>query len=102
MASDLFDFAAEHLERETSLDRAAARGTLRIVCKLAGLEPKSVTPEQLRVVFERVLPGELEKRGVADPAAVCRSLAEQVESAPEGQWDESRDVDEIFKRLAGN
>ena len=57
--------------------------------------------EQLLVVCERVLPGELEKLGVADTVAVCRSVAEQLESAPEGQRDEPRDVDEIFKRLAG-
>ena len=59
-----------------------------------------MTPEQLRVVFERVLPGELENRGVSDITAVCRLLAEQVESAPEDQWNQSDDVDEIFKRLA--
>jgi len=100
VASDLFDFVAEQLERCTSLDRPEARGTLRIVCKMAGLEPKKLTPEQLRVVFERVLPGELEERDVADTAAVCRSLTEQVERAPQDQWDQSGDVDEIFKRLA--
>jgi hypothetical protein len=27
-------------------------------------------------------------------------VAEQLESAPEGQWSQSRGVDEIFKRLA--
>jgi hypothetical protein len=100
VASGLFDFVAEQLERGTSLDRLEARGTLRIVCKMAGLEPKTVTPEQLGVLFERVLPGELEKRGVADTAAVCRSLAERVESAPKDRWDQPGDVDEIFKRLA--
>ena len=100
MASDLFDFVAEQLERRSSLDRLAARGTLRIVCKMAGLEPKTITPAQLLVICERVLPGELEKRGVAEAAVVRRSLAKQVESAPEGQWSESRGVDESFKRLA--
>jgi hypothetical protein len=101
VASNLFDFVAEQIESGTSLDRLAARGTLRIVCKMAGLEPKTVTSAQLQVIFDRVLPGELENRGVAEPVEVCRSLAEKVAGVPEDQWDQSGGVDEIFKRLAG-
>ena len=100
MASDLFDFVSEQLEHGSTLDRLEARGTLRIACKAAGLEPKTITPEQIQVVFERVLAGELEKRGVADAGTVCRSLAEKVAGVPEGQWEQSGDVDEIFKRLS--
>jgi hypothetical protein len=100
LASDLFDFVAEKLEQGSALDRLEARGTLRIACKEAGLEPKTLTPEQIQVVLERVLPGELEQRAVADASGVCASLAQKVADAPEGQWEQSGDVDEIFKRLA--
>jgi hypothetical protein len=67
---------------------------------MSGLDPKTVTPAQLQVILERVMPGELESRGVAKTDAVCRSLKVQVESVPEDQWDQSGDVDEVFKRLA--
>ena len=100
MACKLFDFAAERLEHHTSLDRLEARGTLRLALKLAGLDPKDVTSEQLRVLFERVLPGEIKTRSVADPASVCSAVMNDVASSPVG-LDEpgSASVDEVFRRL---
>jgi len=61
-AVGLFDAVADALEAQSPLDGLAARGTLRLALKSAGLDPKGVTPEQMRVVLERVLPGELETR----------------------------------------
>ena len=82
MASGLFDYAAEQLEQRTSLDRLEARGTLRLALKAAGLEPGSLTAEQLTVVFERVLPTELQTRGVDDAEATCKALAKEIATSP--------------------
>ena len=103
MACQLFDLAAERLEHHTSLDRLEARGTLRLAFKLAGLEPKDVTSEQLRVLFERVLPGELETRGVNDVASVCRAVMDDVASSPVARDEPgSASVDDVFRRLGGD
>ena len=102
MACQLFDLAAERLEHHTSLDRLEARGTLRLAFKEAGLEPKHVTTEQLRVLFERVLPGELETRGVGDAASVCSAVMNDVARSPVARDEPgSASADEIFRRLGG-
>ena len=102
MACQLFDLAAERLEHHTALDRLEARGTLRLALKAAGLEPKGVTAEQLRVLFERVLPGELEMRGVGDAASVCSAVMDDVASSPVVREEPaSKSVDEVFSRLGG-
>jgi hypothetical protein len=103
VASDLFDLAAERLEHHTALDRLQARGTLRLALKLAGLEPKGLTAEQLRVLFERVLPDELETRGVGEAASVCRAVMDDVASSPAaGEEPGAASVDDIFQRLGGD
>lgn len=100
METDLFDFAAERLEHATSLDRLQARGTLRIALKQAGLEPASLTLDQLRVVLERILPGELDTRGVAGAADTCNAILQQASDSPRAaEWQGSGSVDEIFRRL---
>ncbi len=101
MAADLFDFAAERLEHHTSLDRLEARGTLRIALKIAGLTAKSVTAGALCVVFEKVMPEELEKRDVGDAASVCSAVIGDLVSSP-APTDEApaTDLDAIFRRLA--
>ncbi len=77
MRVELFDFAAERLEHHTSLDRLEARGTLRIAIKIAGLPAKSVNAAQLCVVFEKVMPHELENRGVSDAAVACSAVIDE-------------------------
>ncbi len=101
MAADWFDFTAERLEHHTSLDRLEARGTLRIALKIAGLTAKAVTAGQLCVVFEKVMPDELEKRDVNDAAAVCSAVIDDlVNSPPPADEAPAADLDAIFHRLA--
>ena len=104
MADTLFDIAAESLERHTSFNRLEARGTLRIALKAAGLELDPVTAQQLQVVFEKLMPGELETRDVSDAEAVCRAVAEEIARtpAPSGTTEASGDLDEVFGRLGGD
>jgi hypothetical protein len=103
MAADLFDFAADRLEHHTSLERLEACGTLRIALKAAGLEPKKLTGAQLQVVFEKVMPGELERRGVSDVRDVCAAVLTDLARAGGAAEDASAtSPDEIFRRLAAN
>jgi len=102
MATDLFDLAAEKLEASTDMDRLAARGTLRIALKEAGLDPQTLRLPQLRAVFEKLMPRELEARGVGDPAAKCRAVMDDIAlSASELDSDSSASPDDVFKRLGG-
>jgi len=102
MSDDLFSFVAEQLERRTNLDRLESRGTLRLVLKQSGFEPKSVTRNQFCVILESVAPEELESRGVAGAEAICSALIGKIRAEPADRWKAARDVDEIFDRLASN
>lgn len=74
--SPVFDRTCDELERRTGLDRLAARGTVRLALREAGLDVASVDPKQMDVVLKKVLPAELERRGVSDAAAVCAAIGE--------------------------
>jgi len=103
MAVDLFDFAAERLENHASLERLEARGTLRIALKAAGLDSKNLTGAQLQVVFEKLMPGELDSRGVSDVPDVCAAvLADLARAAGDAEEAGATSPDEIFRRLAAN
>ena len=92
-----FEFVCEKLEERTSFDRLEARGTVRLALKSAGLEPRSISSDQMKVVLEKVLPGELAARGIEDSEAVCRTLATQVIGvAGSGENDSP---EEVFARL---
>ena len=103
MAADLFDIAAESLEGATDMDRLAARGTLRIAVKEAGLDPHNLTVPQLRVVFEKLMPKELDARGVSDATAACQTVMDVIaRSADASDIASSTSPDDIFKRLGGS
>lgn len=101
METPLFDFAAQKLEQHTGFSQLEARGTLRIAVKAAGLEPKSLTVAELRVVLEKLMPGELEQRGVKDALSICSAVMRDLEDAPIAESDsDSSNPDDIFRRLA--
>jgi hypothetical protein len=97
--SQAFDFVCTQLEEKTSLDRLAARGTVRIALKQAGLEARTVTPEQMRVVTERVLPAELQARGIASFNELCSAIGRGLSQLAPSTAGET--PDEIFRRLGG-
>ena len=102
MSVDLFDVAAERVEHHTSLDRLEARGTLRIALKIAGLTAKSVTAGQLCVLLEKVMPDDLEKRGVSDAAVACSAVIDDLANTPDAtDTPPTTNPDEVFRRLAG-
>ena len=103
MGAALFDLAADQLEQHTGFSRLEARGTLRIALKDAGLDARSVTPGQLCVVFEKVMPIELESRGVKDAADACSAVIEGLANAPTPTDEDSpTDLDGIFRRLGSS
>ena len=97
----VFDWICGELERLTSLDTLEARGTLRLALKKAGLEARSVSPQQLAVVAGRVLAGELRTRGIDNADQVCEDLVTSLKSqAPTSSAGES--PEEVFERLGGS
>ncbi len=103
MDATLFDLTAERLEHHTGLDRLAARGTLRLALKTAELNAKSVTAGALCMVFEMVMPDELEKRGVKDAAVVCRAVIDDLVNSPAlPDTASSTALDDFFARLGGD
>ncbi len=97
--SPAFDFVCTKLETLTDLDRLAARGTVRLALKQAGLEARTVTSEQMRVVLERVLPPELATRGIEDGGPTCTEIAAGLGSLDASGEPETPDA--VFKRLGG-
>lgn len=99
--SPAFEAACASLEQRSGLDRLAARGTIRLMLKDAGLEPKTVTARELAVAVRRLLPGELSTRGHAEDAEALSVLVvgalERVEDRPGGDTPEA-----VFARLGGS
>ena len=100
MATALFDIAAERLEASSGMDRLEARGTLRLAVKEAGLDVQNLTIPQLQAVFEKLMPKELEARGVSDAAATCKAVMKDIANAASAaDLATSNSPDEVFKRL---
>jgi hypothetical protein len=101
MSTSFFDSAAGHLEHHSGLGKLEARGTLRIALKAGGLQPERLTATQLRAVLEKLMPRELELRGVEDPEAVCHAvMGATLRECKGGESSSPGDLDEIFRRMA--
>ena len=97
--SEVFTTACQALEASSILDKLEARGTIRLALKSSGLEARSVDPEQMKVILERVLPGELEARGVDNGEAVCASIAGAISGLSVSGAANTPEA--IFARLGG-
>ena len=82
MAASIFDFVAEELERRTDLAKLEARGTVRLALKEAGLDARSVSPEQMAEIVREVMPGEMRARGVEGAEEVCEAITGALKSSP--------------------
>jgi triphosphoribosyl-dephospho-CoA synthetase len=96
-----FDFVCEELERATSLNTLEARGTVRLALKAAGIDAKSASAEQLRVVVTKLLPAELQSRGCSDADRVCREIAERLVTRSFEQPGAADSPEAVFARLGG-
>jgi hypothetical protein len=97
--ASLFEIACEALEQASGLDRLAARGTLRLALKEAGLETATLTTVQLAVVIQRVLPRELRARGIANPEKACEEMSTRVASAGSAAGPAAAAPEDLFRRL---
>jgi len=95
--SAAFEAACAELERSTSLDRWAARGTLQLSLMDAGLETASVSAAQLGVVIDRLLPRQLQSHGIADANPVCAKLRDVLATVDERGTAEGADA--VFSRM---
>ena len=98
MDSTAFDFLCDALEEQSSLDRLEARGTIRLALRKAGLDARSVSGEQLAVIVQKLLPQELDARGLADVEPLCERLARGISTFEGGPASESG-PEAVFTRL---
>jgi len=100
--STAFEWVCTALEESTTLERLEARGTVRIALKEAGLEPRTVTAAEMRVVAQKVLPRELRQRGVQNESALCDRLVSGLQVLETQSGGAGADTpDAIFRRLGG-
>jgi hypothetical protein len=98
-SSQAFDQVCQALEEASSLNRLEARGTVRLALKEGGLDANTVTPAEMKVVVKRLLPRELESRGIADVPSICDALCSAVDLAASPSAASER-PDAVFQRLA--
>ena len=97
--STVFETVCDGLERATSLGRLEVRGTVRIALKQAGLDPRTVRGDEMAVVLRKLMPGELQSRGIANGEKVCEAISRGLGGVASRSAEES--PEEIFKRLGG-
>ena len=103
MSATIFELAAESLENHSDLDKLEARGTLRIALRTAGLDASAISVAELEVVMDKVMPGELERRGVWKPESTCKAvLADVKRRAGETEDEPKSDPESIFRRLGSD
>ena len=92
-----FDHVCSSLESNSNFDRLEARGTVRIALKVAGLDAASVSPDQMLVVLKKVMPGELEARGLEDSTIISQLLAAGLDALDSSAPSDTPDA--VFARL---
>ena len=101
MPESLFAFVAEELQKHSNLENLEARGTIRLALKSSGLTAQEVTPEQMVVIIDQVLPRELRVRGIENPEGVCRELSQAVKGfAAENGESAGTSPEDVFRRLS--
>ena len=101
MSPTLFDHAADRLESNTHLSRLEARGTLRIALKDAGLDVKNLTLDELSAVFKKIMPKQLEDRGIDSAATTCSAVMAEIASTANISAAPVANADSVFRRLGG-
>jgi hypothetical protein len=96
--SPVFEWLSSEIAKRTTCGLPQSRGTVRLALKDAGLEPRTLNKEQALVIVERLLPRELELRGVSNASALCAELGQALQKLKlEPAGPES--AESIFSRL---
>ena len=101
MADSIFDLVADKLEQQTDLDKLESRGTVRLALKQSGLDAKTVTVEQMSVVLQKVLPAELETRGIEGAQGTCDAIASAIKDFDAGSGSD-QSPEAVCKRIGGS
>ena len=72
---------------------------MRLALKQAGLEARNVTPSQMTVVLEKVLPAELTSRGISDGETLLGQAVSALAALDAGAQHDS--PESVFSRLGG-
>lgn len=100
IGSSAFEWVCKELALATGMTELEARGTVRLALRTVGHSPSIVGRRPMLVVIQRVLPGELERRGVKSALDVCSRMAQRLESAELGEPTVAHeDPETIFDRL---
>jgi hypothetical protein len=101
VSESLFELVAEGLQKHSDLENLEARGTIRLALKSSGLTAQEVTPEQMVVIIDQVLPRELQVRGVENPEGVCRELSQTAKGfKAENGESAGTSPEDVFRRLS--
>jgi hypothetical protein len=100
--SPAFCWVCGEIERATRLNRLEARGTVRLTMREAGFEPGSVNRVQMKTILEKMMPANLESRGIEGASSLCSEMAGALGSAELGDGASTAESpEEIFQRLGG-
>lgn len=97
--SAAFDRVAQRLGEWTQLDALAARGTVRLMLKEAGLDVASATPAQMTAAARHLLPDALRSRGVADPDALTSRICDDLANVSDDAAGRRETPERVFARL---
>lgn len=99
--ASVFGFVCDQVERATSLSQLEARGTVRLALKAAGVDAKSVSAEQMRVVLGKVMPRELDSRGCANAERLCQDIVDRMAGRSFAAPGIGDSPEAVFARLGG-
>lgn len=102
MESEAFTLVCEHLIRTTGLDPPAARGTVRLALREAGLDAARVSAGQMRVVVSKLLPVELRSLRIADVEGHCHALEGRLARLQKGADSGGDTPERVFERIGGS
>jgi broad specificity phosphatase PhoE len=100
--SAAFGWLCDQLEAATSMSRLESRGTARLALKAAGLDPATLSPPQVEVILRRILPGELEGKGIDESEEICEQLERQLATAQLTEAHDSETPETVFARLGSS
>ena len=96
--SSTFDWVCKRIEQATGWDRLVARGTVRLVLRDMGLDPRTVGKREMSAVLRTMLPRALEAHRIANAEAHCLRIEHELTMAVIDQ-PKVESPEEIFKRL---
>jgi phosphoribosylamine-glycine ligase len=100
-SSPLFEWLCSEIATRTTLGLPQSRGTVRLALKDAGIELRTLNKGQALVIIDRVLPHELQLRGVGNAATLCAGISQALRALTLQQTGPDS-AEAIFERLGRN